>query len=90
MIAACLGKIPPRGDAQLDAQVLEHNCHEIRHQDYRQQRITELCTTSQIRGPVARVHVTNCDQKTWSRERNQLPPERRRHRNDDAPMYFRQ
>ena len=90
MLAARLGEIPSRSDTQFDAQMLKQNRHEVRDHDHRQQRIAELRATSQVRGPVARIHVAYRHKKTWPRKSDQLSPKRGRHRNDYGAMHFRQ
>src|SRR5262249_24489740 len=50
--------------------------------------VTKSRATGQVRSPIARVHVAHCDQKSRARECSQLPPERRRPRNYNAPVNF--
>ena len=90
MIAACLCEVAPRGDTELDAQVLEQDRHQIGDHDDGQQRIAKPGATGQIRGPIARVHVSHCDQKSGAGECRQFPPERRRARDDNASVDFRE
>ena len=68
--------------------MLEHDRHEIGQHDDEQQLVAKLGATCQIGRPIARVHVTDRDQKTRSGEGEQLSPERRRYRDDDASMNF--
>ena len=42
MVAAGLGQIAPRSDAEFDAQMLKHDRHEIGDHDDSQKRVTEL------------------------------------------------
>ena len=88
MIAACLCEVAPRGDTELNAQVLEQDRHQIGDHDDRQQCVTKPGATGQVRGPIARVHVSHCDQKSGPSECRQFPPERRRARDDNASVDF--
>ena len=88
VIPTRLGQIAPSGDAQLDAQVLEENCHQVRNHDDRQKGVAKPRASSQIRSPVARVHVTDRDEKTGPRKREKLSPKRRGHRNHNAAVNF--
>ena len=90
MIAAGLRQIASRGDAELDAQMLEQDRHEIGDHDDGQQRVAELRAARQIGRPVARIHVADRDEEARAGESQQLSPEGSRPRNDDAAMDFRQ
>ena len=90
MIAAGLGKITSGSDAELDAEMLEQDRHEIRDHDDHQQRVAESCAAREIRGPIARIHVADRDKETGTGKCEQLSPKRSGHRNDDAAMDFRQ
>jgi hypothetical protein len=59
MIAAGLGQIPAGGDAELDAQMLEKDRHEVRDHDDGKQGVAELSAARQIGGPVSRVHIAH-------------------------------
>ena len=88
MIAAGLGEIASGGDAELDAQMLEQDRHEIGDHDDGQQRVAKLRAAGQIGRPVARIHVADGDEKAGPGEGQQLSPKRSRGRDDDAAMNF--
>src|SRR5438552_8372035 len=90
MVAAGLRQIPASNDAELNAQMLKEDCHEIGDHDNRQQRIPKLSAARQIRRPIAWVHVADGDQKTGAGKREQLSPKGSGYGNDDAAMDFRQ
>lgn len=86
MIATGLGQISTSRYAQLDTQVLEKNCHQVRNHDDRQKGVAKPCAPSQIRCPVAGIHIADGDQKSRTREGDQFPPERCRPRHNNAAM----
>ena len=90
MIATRLSEVAPGGDAELDAEVLEQDGHEIRNHDNHQQRVAESCAAGEIGRPIARIHVADRDKEAGTGKCEQLSPERSGHRNDDAAMDFRQ
>ena len=90
MIAAGLGKITSGSDAELDAEMLQQDCHEIRNHDDHQQGVAESCAAREIRGPIARIHVADRDKEAGAGKCEQLSPKRRCRRNNDAAMNFGQ
>ncbi len=64
MIPTGLCQVASGGDAQLDAQMLKQDRHEIGKHDNGQERITELRAARQVGRPIAGVHVTYGHQKT--------------------------
>ena len=68
MIAAGLREIASGRDAELDAQMLEEDRHEIGDHDDAEQRVTKLRAARQVGRPIARVHVADRDEKTWAGE----------------------
>jgi hypothetical protein len=90
VVAAGLGEIAAGDDAELDAEVLQQNGHEIGDENDAQQRVAELRAALQVGGPVARVHVTDRDEKAGAGEGEQLAPEGRGDRHDDAAVDLRQ
>jgi len=88
VIATSLGEIASGGDTELDAQVLQQDRHEVGKHHDKQQGVAKFRAAGQVGRPVARVHVPDGDQKTGSGEGEQLSPERRRYRDDDASMNF--
>ncbi len=90
MVAAGLRQIASGGDAELDAQMLEQNRHEIGNHDDGQQRVAELRAAGKVGRPVAGIHVADGDEKAGAGKRQQLPPERGRCRDHDAAVNFRQ
>ena len=86
MIATGLGKISTSRYSQLDTQVLEDNCHQVRNHDDRQKGVAKPCAPSQIRCPIARIHIAHGDQKSRTGEGDQFPPERCRPRHNNAAM----
>ena len=70
MIAAGLGKITSGSDAELDAEMLQQDRHEIRNHDNHQQRVAESCAAREIRGPIARIHVTDRDKEAGPENAN--------------------
>jgi hypothetical protein len=88
MIAAGLGEIAPGRNAQLTAEVLKQDRHQIGNQDDGQQRITELRSARQICRPIAGVHVTDRDEKAWPGEGEHLSPIGSLPGNDNAAVNF--
>ena len=86
MIATGLGQISTSRYSQLDTQVLEENCHQVRNHDDRQKGVSKPCAPSQIRCPIARIHIADGDQKSRTGEGDQFPPERCRPRHNNAAM----
>ena len=89
MIAAGLREIAPRGDTELDAQMLEQDRHEVRDHDDREQRVAKLRATRQIGRPIAGVHVADRDEKTRAGEGGHFAPKRALPRHDDTAVHFR-
>ena len=90
VIAAGLGQVAAGGDAELDAEMLEQDRHEVGDHDDGEQRVAEFRAARQIGRPVARVHVADRDEKTRAGKGEQLPPERGVRWNEDTAMDFRQ
>ncbi len=90
VVATRLREIPAGGDAQLDAQVLEQDRHQVRDHDDGQERVAKLRAARQVGGPVARVHVADRHEKTRTREGEHLPPERRPGWHRDAAVHLRE
>ena len=90
MIAAGLREITSSSDAELDAEMLQQNGHEIRDHDDHQQCVTKPGAAGEIGGPITGVHVADRDQKAGTGKGKQLSPKRSGHRNNDAAMDFRQ
>ncbi len=67
-LVAKLRQVPLRGHAQLQAQALQQNRHQVRRHDDEQQRIAEARAAGDVGGPVAGVHVAHRDQKSRARE----------------------
>ena len=74
MIAAGLREIASRGDAELDAQMLKQDRHEIGEHDDKQQRVAKFRAACQVGRPIAGVHVTDRDEKAGPGESEQLSP----------------
>ena len=70
--------------------MLEQDRHEIRNQDDGQQRVAKLRAAREIGRPVARVHVADRDEKAGAGEGEQLAPEGRVRRHDNAAVNFRE
>lgn len=85
VIAARLRQIPARNDSELECQTLEQDRHQVRHRDHSQQRVPKLRTASEIRRPVAGVHVSDSDEVSRPREGEDFSaPRRATHR--DGPI----
>jgi hypothetical protein len=70
--------------------VLEQDRHQVGDHDDSQKRIAELGATSQIRSPIARVHITDGNEKARPRKCQQLSPKRSCHRDDYAAVHLRE
>jgi hypothetical protein len=68
--------------------MLKENRHEIRNHDDRQEGVAKLRAPRQVRGPIARVHVTDRDEKTRSGKGEEFSPKGRRRWNDDTAVNF--
>ncbi len=68
MIATSLREIAARGDAELDAQMLKQDRHEIGEHDDKQKRVAKLGAARQVGCPISGVHVTDRDKKAGARE----------------------
>ncbi len=90
MIAAGLREVATGDDAELDAQVLQQDRHEIRDHDDREERVAELRAASEVGGPVAGIHVTDGHEETGPGKGEQLPPERGIGRHEDAAVHLGQ
>ena len=90
IIAAGLREIAPGGDAELDAQVLEQDGHQVRDQDDREKRVAKFRPAREVGGPVARIHVADGDEESGAGEGEQLAPKRGVLRDADAAVDFRQ
>ncbi len=88
MIAAGLGEIAPGGDAELDAEMLEEDRHQVGDHDDGEQGVAKLRAPGEIGGPVAGVHVADGDEETGAGKGGQLAPERGGGRDDDAAVRF--
>ena len=55
--------------------MLQQDRHQVGQHHDKQQRVTKLCPASQIGRPIARIHVTDCHQKTRAGESEHLSPE---------------
>ncbi len=75
-IAARLGKVAPRSDAEPRTQRLQNDGHDVGHQRHRKQRITEFGTARERSRPVAGIHVAGGDEITRPQERSEFAPER--------------
>jgi hypothetical protein len=69
MVATGLRQIPARDDAELYAEMLKQNRHEVGDHDDGKQRIAKFGSARQIGGPVTRVHVADRDEKTGAGKR---------------------
>jgi hypothetical protein len=74
VIPTGLCQVAARSNAELDAQVLKQNRHQIRDHNDRQERVTEPCAAGQVGCPITRIHVADRDEKTGPREREEFPP----------------
>ena len=90
MVPAGLRQVAPGGHAQLDAQVLEQDRHEVGQQDDEQERIAKLRAPRQVGGPIPRVHVAHCHQKARPGKRPHLLPERQIPRHRDGAVHLGQ
>ena len=86
MIAAGLREVAPRDDAELDAEMLEQDRHQVGNHDDAEQRVAELRAAREVGGPIAGIHVTHRHEKAGTREGQQLSPERCPGGNRDAAM----
>ena len=75
-VATRLGEVASRHDAELEAQVLEQDGHEIGNEDDAEERVAELRAALEIGGPVAGVHVADGDEEAGAGEGEHLSPER--------------
>ena len=90
MIAARLCEVAPGDDAELGAEGLQKNRHEVGDEDDAEQRVAELRTAREVGGPVAGVHVADSHEITRAGKRKQLAPETERLRHHNRPMHFLQ
>jgi hypothetical protein len=83
MVPAGLGEVAPGDDAELGAERLQENRHEVRDQDDGEERVAELRTAREVGGPVAGIHVADGDEIARPGEGKHLAPEAEllRHRN---------
>ena len=58
-LVAELRQVALRGHAQLQAQALQQNGHQVRGHDDEEQRVAEARAAGDVRGPVAGVHVAH-------------------------------
>ena len=72
-VAAGLGQIAPRHDAQLGRQSLEQDRHQVAQQDDVEQRVTKLGAAGEVGGPVARVHISDGDEVSRTAKGEELP-----------------
>ena len=74
VIATGLGKVAARGHPEFDAQMLEQDGHQIGDHDDSQKRVTKPGPSSQIGGPVARIHVADRHEEPRAGESRQFAP----------------
>ena len=74
VISACLREIAPGDDAKLRCETLKENRHQVRDENYAEQRVSELRSASQIGGPVSRVHIANRYEVSRAGEREDFSP----------------
>ena len=87
VIAAGLREVAAGRDAELHAEMLEQDRHQVRDQDDGEQRVAKLRAAGEIGGPVSRVHVADRDEKAGSGKGRELAPERGVSRDGDAPGF---
>ena len=61
-LPACLRQVAPGNDPEPGAQGLQQDRHRVRHDEDPKQAVAEIGSAVQIRGPVARVHVSHGNQ----------------------------
>src|SRR4051794_35128248 len=88
MIATRLGQIAPRGDTELKRKRLEQDRHQVREHDDGEERVIVLRAAREIRGPIARVHVANGDEKSRTGESEKLAQKTGGWRDQQAAMDF--
>jgi hypothetical protein len=88
MVAARLREVAPCHDAELGAQRLQKDRHEVRHQDDGKQRVAKGRAAGEIGGPVAGVHVADGHEVARAGEGKQLAPEAERLWHGDAAIHF--
>src|SRR4029450_9078822 len=89
MVEARLGEVAACGDAELDAQMLKQDCHQIGNHDHTTKRVAEPCASGQIGRPVARIHTAHGDQESRTGKSHELPPKGRRlwHKNGAMDLW---
>ena len=87
-VAAGLRQVAARGDAEPDAERLQHDRHQVRQQRDGQQRVAELRAAGERGRPVAGVHVADGDQIAGAEKCQQLPPQRAGGARPDRAEHF--
>ena len=80
-VAARLGKVASRGEAETGAQRLQQDRHDVRHQGDAQQRVAELRASGERGCPVAGVHIADGNEVARSEEREETAPADTAYRN---------
>ena len=83
-VAAGLGEVTLRGDAQLEREALKQDGHQVRGHDDEQERVAVLRSGGKIGGPVAGVHVPNRDHEARADESEGASPQAMRIRDADG------
>ncbi len=76
-VAAALGEIFARDDAQTRGNHLHEDGHQAGQPDHPQKPVLELRAALKVRAPVAGVHVADADQNRWPDKSTPLLPESR-------------
>ena len=87
---AGLRQVHLRGNPQARRQRLYENRNEVRNHQDGDELVIEAGSASDVRGPVAGVHVPNRNKKTRPGKGKELPPKAGPRRHNDAPVHFRQ
>src|SRR4029079_10901900 len=74
VVATGLCQVATSYDAELLRQTLEQDGHQVRHQDYAEQGVSELRSALKVGGPVSGIHVAHGDHVARSSEGENLPP----------------
>ena len=90
MITAGLRQVAASHDAELGAERLQNDCHEVREQNDAQQRVAKLRAASEVGGPIAGIHVADRDEIAGARKGQELAPKAQLFWHLNGAMNFRQ
>ena len=88
VIAAGLREVAAGDDAELRAERLQQDRHQVREQDDAEQRVAELRAAGEVRGPVAGIHVADGHEVAGPGEGEHLAPEAEALGHGDGAVHF--